>query len=82
MYVSILTVCRLFHISIISLYTACIKLYSPTSTPTICTCFCPYALSLCVTYYFHSWFLNSNLEPITDETVNVCTSTKTVYPIG
>ena len=83
MYVSILTVCRLFHIPIISLYT--IKLYSPCNVhtcPTIFICFCPFALSLFVTCYFQSWFLNCNLEPITSKNVNVCTSNQTVYPNG
>ena len=82
-YASILMVFRLFHIPIISLYT--IKLYSPCDVhtcPTICICLCPFALSLFVTYYFHSWFLNCNLEPTTSKTVKVCTSTQTAYPNG
>ena len=80
MYISILTVCRLFHIPIINVYT--IKLYSPCDVhtcPTICM-----LLPLCIKFIcdlLHSFMvLNCNLEPITSKTVNVCTSTQTVYP--
>ena len=74
MYVSIHSVCRSFLIPIICLYT----IYSPCvvhTCPTIFICFSPFVLSLFVTYYFHSWFLSFNLEPITSKAVNVCTST-------
>ena len=81
MYVSIHAVCRSFHIPIICLYT----IYSPCDVhtcPKICICFCSFVLSLFVTYHFHSWFLNYNLEPITSKAVNVCSSTQAVYPNG
>ena len=37
-----------------------------------------------LTYYFHLWCLNSNsnLNPITSKSVNLCISTQAVYPNG
>ena len=71
LYVSIITVCRLFHIPIICLF----AIYLPCDVHTcsiICILLPPFTLTLPVTYYFHLWCLNSNLNPITSKSVNLC----------
>ena len=83
LYVSIITVCRLFHIPIICLF----AIYLPCDVhtcPIICILLPPFTLTLPVTYYFHLWCLNSNsnLNPITSKSVNLCISTQAVYPNG
>ena len=50
--------------------------------PTICICVCTFVLSLFVTYSFHSWFLNSNLEPITSKTVMCALLLKQYIPMA